>query len=131
MLLIMLCFSYLLLQMYSPLLAWAHETLGWSLVASDSIAGPSQSNEAISAVRRFLEGKWGSRCLQSPARAAGFLHLLMVCQVHLVGHLKGLWPKKKAQAYAAHQPAWVRGHANLLCIVPILTYVPKDASLRG
>ncbi|KAF5843227.1 hypothetical protein DUNSADRAFT_903 [Dunaliella salina] len=43
-------------QMYSPLLTWAHEALGWSLIASDSIAGPSQSEQAISAVRTFLEG---------------------------------------------------------------------------
>ncbi|KAI8464442.1 MAG: hypothetical protein J3K34DRAFT_474312 [Monoraphidium minutum] len=46
---------------FDPLLAWAAEEMGWKLHASDNIAGPTQDEATIAAVRAWLEGLDGWR----------------------------------------------------------------------
>lgn len=43
-------------RVFDPLLAWARQELGWQLHTSSSICGTTQPDDAVAAVRRYLEG---------------------------------------------------------------------------
>jgi hypothetical protein len=56
-------YSYMLLaqqraahQVHDPLLRWVEQMLGWRMVTSDSIYGPTQSTATVDAVRHMLQG---------------------------------------------------------------------------
>jgi hypothetical protein len=48
-----------LLQMFTPVLQWAAEHLGWHMQTSSSIMGSHQDNATVEQVKTFLEGGWG------------------------------------------------------------------------
>ena len=48
------------LQLYSPIVEWASEQLGTTLRSDNSVFGAEQSDEAVAALRSFLEGDFAS-----------------------------------------------------------------------